>query len=116
MKSLFIIRDKNTGAVCSSAKHCDFNADINEASLFNSAANAENAIRKIIYALANKVNPYGGNTWYITDGDKTTAYFYRFKQEYIEMLESKDHYAASWHNVEEVQFDLEVVEVKLTVV
>ena len=122
MKSLYIIRDKNTGAVCSSAKHRYFTTDTNEASLFDSQKNAEKAIRAIVSSLTKAVNPYGGNKWHLTTAGKNAkqeSFFYAFKKEYIELLQSKAHlqYAVPGNEeIPEAQFDLEVVEVKLTIV
>lgn len=119
MNSLYIIRDKNTGAVCSSAKHCCFNMDINEASLFDSRANAEKAILKMLSQLSKEMVPYGGNTWTLAADGNTETFFHAFKEEYIALLESKPNLiaaAARLRNVKEVQVHLETVEVKLTIV
>jgi len=119
MKSLFVIRDKNTGAFCSSAKYHYFDTDVNSASLFDSKKNAEKAIRSMVNFLSKAVNPYGGNIWSLTNGGATERFFHAFKKEYIEMLRSLDHLkdmADGWEPVKEAQLDLEVVEVKLTLV
>ena len=119
MRSLFVIRDKNTGAFCSSAKNIYFNTDTNSASLFDSVKNAEKAIRTMMSFLTKEMSHYGGNTWHLTDGDGYKTFFHAFKQEYIALLASKDHlkdHAEGHKATPEAQLDLEVVEVKLTLV
>jgi hypothetical protein len=119
MQSLFVIRDVNTKAVCSSAKHYHFNSDVNAASLFDSKQNAEKAIRSIMKFMTKAMCPYGGNIWTLTDGNDVETFFHSFKAEYIQMLESKPHLAthvAGNQARREAQLDLEVIEVKLTLV
>lgn len=119
MKSLFVIRDKNTNSFCSSAKHHFFDTDVNSASLFDSQKNAEKAIRSMVNFLDRAVNHYGGNTWSLTNGDVVERFFHAFKQEYIDLLRSHDRLKAmadGWEPVKEARLDLEVVEVKLTLV
>ena len=119
MKSLFVIRDKNTNSFCSSAKHHYFNTDVNSASLFDSQKNADKAIRSMVNFLDRAVNPYGGNVWSLVNGDVVERFFHAFKEEYIKMLRSESHLkdmADGWEPVKEARLDLEVVEVKLTLV
>jgi hypothetical protein len=119
MKSLFVIRDKKTGSFCSSSKFRHFDTEVNSASLFDSQKNAEKAIRSMMSFLTKAVNPYGGNVWSLVNGDVAERFCHGFKEEYIEMLRSKDHLkdlAEGWVSVKEAQLDLEVVEVKLTLV
>jgi hypothetical protein len=119
MKSLFVIRDVNTGSFCSSSKSIFFDTDVNAASLFDSKQNAEKAIRSVMNFMTKAMNPYGGNTWSLTDDNNVETFFHSFKEEYIQMLESKPHLAdrvAGNQARREAQLDLEVVEVKLTLV
>lgn len=119
MKSLFVIRDKTTGAFCSSAKYKYFNSDVNAASLFDSKANAEKAVRSMMSSLTKELNPYGGNTWSLTQDNVVEAFFHAFHTEYIQLLESKMHlkqHAESARKIKDAKLDLEVVEVKLTLV
>ena len=119
MKSLFVIRDKNTNSFCSSSKFRHFDTDVNSASLFDSQKNADKAIRSMMSFLTKAVTHYGGNVWRLTNGDVSENFCHAFKKEYIEMLRSHDHLkdmAEAWVSFKEAQLDLEVVEVKLTLV
>jgi hypothetical protein len=126
MSNKFVIREKTTNTFCTSTKNRFFADDLNESALFSSRANAEKAVKDMIRYLTKEVNIYGGNSWSVAIGTKTTVY-QTFLQEYISLLEKDNAHLISsgWFNdrlkelkttvVERVP-ELEVVEVRLTLV
>lgn len=124
MASLFVIREKNTNTFCISSKFKYFNADLQSAAMFNQRMNAEKAIRSM-FRDADKgvVNPYGGWAWRVYNEDGTDqTYHHSLLKEYIELLKgntSRDHSASIlWleTEVKEQRCEMEVVEVRLTLV
>lgn len=120
MASKFAIREKNSNTFCTSTKHRYFSHDLQDAALLASRENAEKAVRGMLPKAV--VNPYGGWTWIIVseDGTVQTVYHAALLKEYIAMLETHDHCkdTAAYlkeHGVERAM-DLEVVEIKLTLV
>jgi hypothetical protein len=123
MASLFVIREKNTGTYCTSSKFKHFEADLQKAAMFNQRKNAESAARKM-FAGANKgtVNPYGGWAWRVYNEDGTEqTYHHALLKEYIEFLKSHsgnhaDSIKYLQTKVQEKPCEMEVVEVRLTLV
>ena len=123
MASLFVIREKNTGTFCTSSKFKHFEADLQKAAMFNQRKNAEGAARKM-FAKADKgeLNPYGGWCWRVYDeNDLVHDFHHALLQEYIEFLKAHSgNHAASirWleTEVKEQRCEMEVVEVRLTLV
>lgn len=48
MASLFVIREKNTNKFCTSSKFAYFDADLQNAAMFNKRENAEKAAREML--------------------------------------------------------------------
>ena len=128
MASLFVIREKNTGTFCTSSKFKYFEADLQKAAMFNQRKNAESAARKM-FAAADKgvVNPYGGWAWRVYNEDGTEQTFHHaLLKEYIELLKNAARAAAKGPyadmikylqtEVHEQKCEMEVVEVRLTLV
>jgi hypothetical protein len=123
MASLFVIREKNTGTYCTSSKFKHFEADLQKAAMFNQRKNAESAARKM-FAGANKgtVNPYGGWAWRVYNEDGTEqTYHHALLKEYIEFLKAHsgnhaDSIKYLQTKVQEKPCEMEVVEVRLTLV
>jgi hypothetical protein len=123
MASLFVIREKNTGTFCTSSKFKHFEADLQKAAMFNQRKNAESAARKM-FASANKgtVNPYGGWAWRVYNEDGTEqTYHHALLKEYIEFLKAHsgnhaDSIKYLQTKVQEKPCEMEVVEVRLTLV
>jgi hypothetical protein len=123
MASLFVIREKNTGTFCTSSKFKHFEADLQKAAMFNQRKNAESAARKM-FAGANKgtVNPYGGWAWRVYNEDGTEqTYHHALLKEYIEFLKAHsgnhaDSIKYLQTKVQEKPCEMEVVEVRLTLV
>lgn len=122
MASLFVIREKNTGAFCTSSKFKHFDADLQKAAMFNQRKNAEAAARKM-FAGADKgqVNPYGGWCWRVYSEDGSIHDFHHaLLNEYIEFLKNSkginlaDHIKYLEQHGKEQRCEMEVVEVKLT--
>jgi hypothetical protein len=123
MASLFVIREKNTGTFCTSSKFKHFEADLQKAAMFNQRKNAESAARKM-FAGAGKgqVNPYGGWAWRVYNEDGTEqTYHHALLEEYIEFLKAHsgnhaDSIKYLQTKVQEKPCEMEVVEVRLTLV
>jgi len=123
MASLFVIREKNTGTFCTSSKFKHFEADLQKAAMFNQRRNAESAARKMFEA-ADKgvITPYGGWHWsiYKEDGSQQT-FHHALLKEYIELLKAHsgnhaDSIKYLQTEVQEKPCEMEVVEVRLTLV
>jgi hypothetical protein len=123
MASLFVIREKNTNTFCVSSKFAYFNADLQNAAMFNQRKSAEKAARTM-FRDADKgvVNRYGGWSWRVYNEDGSYRDFHHaLLKEYIELL--KNHSSATadsirWleTDVKEQRCEMEVVEVKLMLV
>ena len=117
MASLFVIREKGTGAFCSSSKMRNFSLDLNDAAMFNQRKNAEKACKNMF---GTGMNIYGGWSWTISNDEGFTEYHNSHFEEYVSLLETyedhRDH--AKWlrENVSERKCEMEIVEVKLTLV
>jgi hypothetical protein len=123
MASLFVIREKNTGTFCTSSKFKHFEADLQKAAMFNQRKNAEGAARKMFAAAAKgTVNPYGGWAWRVYNEDGTEqTYHHALLKEYIEFLKAHsgnhaDSIKYLQTKVQEKPCEMEVVEVRLTLV
>ncbi len=125
MASLFVIHEKNTNTFCTSSKFASFSSDLQEAAMFNSRKNAEKAAKKMFAGAEEGINTYGGWRWTCTKGGGPVQnYHHAHLNEYIEYLK-KDH-QDNQHRLAyikmleeeyaELRCDLEVLEVKLTIV
>jgi hypothetical protein len=112
MASLFVIRERDTGAFCASSKRQMFSHDLNAAALFASVANAEKAIRGMF-----STHSEACLLWSVDSND----YYHGDKTDYIAAMEKHSRTAVEYikhmrENVENKLADLEVVEVKLSLV
>lgn len=113
MASVFVIRERSTGAFCTSSKHQRFSHDLNNAAHFANAKNAEKAIRGMFHPDTEK---YCGLYWTVEE----TNYYHGDKENFIAMLEEDPRYVERItymrENFENRLADLEVVEAKLCLV
>jgi hypothetical protein len=112
MASLFVIREKNTGTFCTSSKNNTFATELNAAAMFSSHQAAEKAAKKMFEVLTTAERQQY-NEWYI-DGVKYHPDLTLYIQQYIGWcgLTEADMRA----NIIEKTCEMEVVEVRLTLV
>lgn len=123
MASLFVIREKNTGTFCTSSKFKHFEADLQKAAMFNQRKNAEKAIRAMFRGSEKgEINRYGGWSWRLFKEDGFYQdYHHALLKEYIEFLKVHSSNRADMikylqTEVHEQKCEMEVVEVRLTLV
>lgn len=123
MASLFVIREKNTGAYCSSSRFNHFEADLQKAAMFNQRKNAEKAIRAMFRGSEKgEINRYGGWLWRLFKEDGSYQDFHHaLLKEYIEFLKNHSGNHADlirWleNDCQEQKCEMEIVEVRLTLV
>ena len=126
MASRFVIREKTFGGFCTSQKYVSFNTDLQEAALYVSRENAQKAA-------VNMFKYRAGRVWSIVNpGWPVRSYHDSNLQEYIEDLESRIESCDRADGMRvrqltellqhlretavELRCDMEVVEVKLTIV
>ena len=125
MASRFVIREKAFGGFCTSQKYASFSTDLQEAALYASRENAQKAVKNMFVCRSDQ--------WSIVDAAGTVRRYYTAElQAYIEEVESliracdSDDVCRIRHltelvthlreNAVELPCDMEVVEVKLTIV
>jgi hypothetical protein len=113
--SLFVIRERSTGAFCTSSKYQSFSHDLNSAALFARAKNAEKAIRGMFHP---DTEGHCGMQWTVEE----TNYYHGDKENLVAIIEASprgpnvEYVEYIRKNVENKLADLEVVEVKLSLV
>lgn len=128
MASRFVIREKAFGGFCTSQKYASFSTDLQEAALYASRENAQKAVKNM-FGWQTRVN----SVWSIVDASGAVRSYHDSNlQEYIEEVESLIRVCDSddvcrirqltelathlRENAVELPCDMEVVEVKLTIV
>ena len=120
MASLFVIREKNTGAFCYSSRHRNFGPMLDNAVIFKRAENAAAAIRDM-----NRADSRSWLMWTLCEVDDTVwkDIFSFGKKEFIEMIENnpaqnlqRREYLETYQAAPQIALNCEVVEVKMTLV